>query len=82
MNDDSTRLFFVTDSHEENEELFETLEDAEFYIQNEMDEGTGRRLRICLVRNAYFDKDLNGWNYDDQANTFETVKVLEDWKDQ
>lgn len=77
---DGTRLFFVTDSHEDNEELFETLEDAEMYIQNEMDEGTGRRLRICLVNNAYQEED-GRWNYEDFSNTFETVKELEDWKE-
>lgn len=79
--EDGTRLFFVTDSHEDNEEIFETLEEAEFYIKNEMDPGTGRRLRICLVNNAYRQED-GSWNYDDLSNTFETVKELHDWQEE
>lgn len=78
--EDATRLFFVTDSHEDNEEIFETLEDAEMHIKNEMDEGSGRRLRICLVNNAYREAD-GSWNYDDLSNTFETVKELTDWQE-
>lgn len=76
---DGTRLFFVTDSHEDNEEIFETLEDAEFYIKEEMDAGTGRRLRVCFVNNAY--QEDGRWNYEDKSNTFETIKELEDWKE-
>lgn len=78
--DDGTRLFFVVDSLESNEEIFETLEEAEMYVKNELDEGSGRRLRICLVNNAY--KEENGsWNYEDFSNTFETVKELTDWQE-
>jgi hypothetical protein len=78
---DGTRLFFVADSFESNEEIFETLEEAEFYVKEELDEGSGRRLRICLVNNAYQQED-GKWNYDDQSNTFETVKELFGWQEE
>lgn len=73
MND--TRVFFVTDSKEDNEELHETLEQAQAYFLSSMSSGTGRRIRVCLVRNAY--QENGGWNYDDHPNTFFTIKVLE-----
>ena len=69
-----TRLFFVTDSVEDNEEIFETLEDAEEYVQATKFKATPR-TRICMVKHAY--REANGeWNYDDLSNTFETVKVV------
>lgn len=71
-----TRLFWVVDSirHEEanNEELFESLEDAEEYIKATKFNGLVR-IRICVVRNAYWDEQLDDWNYDDLADTFSTV---------
>lgn len=83
-NQEETRLFFVTDSIEDNEEIFDTLEAAEAYIKTmpiETSEGEPSlpRLRICLVRNAYLEDYQEGqsWNYDDQADTFETIKTLE-----
>jgi len=72
MND--TRLFFVTDSEEDNEELHETLNEAKDYI-TEMSPAVTPRIRICMVRNA-FKEDSGGWNYDDQSDTFDEVKVL------
>lgn len=74
--EEATRVFFVTDSLEANEELHETLEDAVDYAKNEMDAGSGRRIRVCIVRNAFREVD-GGWNYDDQADTFEEVKTLD-----
>lgn len=74
--EEATRVFFVTDSIEANEELHETLEDAVDYAKNEMDAGSGRRIRVCIVRNAFREVD-GGWNYDDQADTFEEVKTLD-----
>lgn len=68
---DDTRLFFVTDSADDNEEIFETLEDAEEYIEATKFNAPPR-IRICIVRNAY--KEGGGeWNYDDLSNTFTTV---------
>jgi hypothetical protein len=80
---DNTRVFFVTDSLDNNEEIFETLEEAEEFLdtipeKRELDDigqSNERRLRICLVRHAY--KEANGgWNYDDCVDTFETIKAL------
>lgn len=73
-----TRVFFVTDSREDNEELFETLEEAQAYKLSAMNSGTGRRIRICVVHSAYREPDINRWNYDDGWNAFETIKVLEE----
>lgn len=73
--EDATRLFFVTDSDGSNEELFETLEAAKHEVDNMAENGENPRLRVCLVRNAYRDGDR--WNYDDNTDTFETIKVLE-----
>lgn len=69
-----TRLFFVTDSKEENEEIFSVKSQAYAHF-NGMNTGTGRRIRICMVRNYW--RDGNKWNYDDLSDTFETVKILE-----
>lgn len=74
--EEATRVFFVTDSIEANEELHETLEDAVDYAKNEMDAGSGRRIRVCIVRNAFREAD-GGWNYDDYTNTFETIKTIQ-----
>lgn len=68
------RLFFVTDSTEDNEEIFETLQEAEEYLKRTK-LGKNPRIRICMVRNAY-KEDNGGWNYDDYSDTFETVKVI------
>ena len=73
---DETRLFFVTDSAEDNEELFETLEGAQEHKLHGMNSFTNARIRICIVRNAY-KEDSGEWNYEDYSNTFETVKEIE-----
>lgn len=72
---DSTRLFFVVDSHEANEEIFTTYGEAEAHYKK-LKGQTGRRIYAGLVNNAYYEKDLKGWNYDDQANTFTQISVL------
>lgn len=66
-----TRLFFVVDSTEENEEIYETLEEAESDSVN----FTKPRIRVCIVRNSYRE-DNGEWNYDDYLNTFETIKTI------
>lgn len=69
------RLFWTVDADNVNEEIFETYEDAELYAEAlKQKKEPGVRLRICIVRNAY--RESNGWNYDDLANTFETVSDI------
>ena len=71
-----TRLFFVVDSLEHNEEIFETLEDAQAYRISVIGTEPKSRLRICLVRNAFKCPVTSLWNYEDFNNTFTTVKTL------
>ena len=70
-----TRVFFVVDSVEDNEEIFETLEQAEAYFLSGLSETEGRRIRVCLVRNAY--KEDGVWNYDDYSDTFTDIKTIQ-----
>jgi len=73
-----TRVFYVTDSVESNEEIFESYQEAVKYYWRLVDDRQELvRLRICEVNNAYFDKQLNTWNYDDLSDTFTTIKELE-----
>lgn len=76
-----TRVFFVVDAPDINEELFTELELAADEANELAKLGNEARVRICLVRHAYYEEELAGWNYDDWADTFETVKVIEDWRD-
>lgn len=69
------RVFYVVDSIEDNEELFETLEQAENY-QNTLKKEDKPRLYIAMVRNAFYEEDLRGWNYDDLADTFNIIKII------
>lgn len=78
VEESGTRLFFVVDSIENNEEIFETLEQAQAFMLSGMNSGTNRRIRACIVRNAYKEEDLGTWNYDDEPNTFETIKLIEE----
>lgn len=76
--ENATRLFFVVDSVPANEEIFETLEEADkFYNAKVEAKEDSPRIRICIVKNAYRE-DNGGWNYDDQADTFETVKTIQE----
>lgn len=68
-----TRLFFVVDSLEENEELYETLELAR-EAKNKLPREAEPRISICFVKNSYREGD--NWNYNDQANTFERIKEI------
>lgn len=85
-----TRLFFVVDSYEKNEEIFETREQAEKYL-NELRKDNiqpddrdhamseGARLYIALVKNAYREPDgpaKDQWNYEDFSDTFQIIKTL------
>ena len=68
-----TRLFFVVDSKTENEEIFETLEEANDWFEKLAREFSPR-LYIGIVKNAH--KEKGRWNYEDLADTFEVVKTL------
>jgi DNA polymerase II large subunit len=77
MNENQTRVFFVVDAIENNEELYTTLEQAE-HAYNELDvrKEDKPRLYIALVRNAFYEEDLDCWNYNDQINTFNIIKII------
>jgi len=74
--EDLTRIFYVVDSIEDNEELFETREGAEAHFDLLKKEDKPR-LYIAMVRNAFREED-GQWNYDDFSNTFQIVKYLID----
>jgi hypothetical protein len=81
--DKKTRVFFVVSSEESNDEIFETLEDAQAYRVSVVGTERGSLLRVALVRNAYQEEDTstdNGladrWNYEDEADTFQFIKTL------
>lgn len=71
-----TRLFFVVSSEESNEELFTTLESAEAYRLSVIGTDRGSSLRVALVRNTYYERDIKRWNYEDKADTFNFIKYL------
>jgi RNA polymerase subunit RPABC4/transcription elongation factor Spt4 len=71
-----TRVFFVISSEESNEEIFETLEEAEAYRISVIGTERGSMLRVALVRNAYFEEDIQKWNYEDLSDTFTFIKIL------
>lgn len=72
MNND-IRVFFVVDSVEDNEEIFETFAEAE-KMYRMIDEVYKPRLYVALVEHAYKENDM--WTYSDQSDTFDLVKVL------
>ena len=74
LKNNQTRLFFVVENEEKNEELFETLEDADEY--RELETEFKNRMFIALVCNAYYEKDLKKWNYEDMSGTFTKIKSL------
>lgn len=68
-----TRVFFVVDSIEDNEEIFETLEQAEAYMISALDYEDKPRVYVAYVRNAFREKD-GSWNYDDLSDTFTFIQ--------
>jgi hypothetical protein len=74
---DDTRLFFVVEGVDTNEEIFETLETATSYFHEVVKEDKAR-VYVGLVRNAYEETDRSGkkigWNYEDFSNTFTIIK--------
>lgn len=73
---EKTKLFFVVGSEESNEEIFETLEDAEAYKLSVIGTEKGSFLKIAMVRNYFYEKSLERWNYNDMADTFNFIKTL------
>jgi hypothetical protein len=71
----NTRVFFVVDSSEHNEEIFETLEEASEFFRVIKD-SPNASIYIAIVQNA-FKEDTGAWNYDDRVDTFEKIQVLE-----
>ena len=81
--DPNTRLFFVVDSLEDNEEIFETFGEAKRWY-SALRKGAKPRIRVCFVKNAYIKEFREGeemtkgnkWNYDDYSDTFETILTV------
>ena len=71
----NTRVFFVVDSSEDNEEIFETLEEANKFFRV-IKNNPNASIYIAIVKNA-FKEDTGEWNYDDRADTFEKIQVLQ-----
>jgi len=77
---DATRLFFVVINPDTNEEIFETLGEAQSYINNKK-----QIIWIALVNHAYKEHDYKKsdknsvlkWNYNDLADTFQFIRVIE-----
>lgn len=68
---EKSRLFWVVDSHEDNEEIFATKSEALKYAEK-YGKQEPYRIFIAEVRN-YF-REVNGsWNYDDRADTFDHI---------
>lgn len=76
MRDYRKRLFFVVDQVGVNEEIFETLEEADDYaIRLQKQGGKHARIRVAIVQNAYKDGEV--WNYDDLSDTFRFIYNLQ-----
>ena len=80
---DQTRLFYVVDSIEDNEEIFETFEAAKAHYDklspirtlDYIGEPNNRRIYIGETTNAYREND--GWNYDDVGfDTFTNIMTV------
>ena len=66
MKKETTRVFFVVDRVEDNEEIFETLQEAEEW-RDKLKKEHRPRIFIAMVRNSFQDTE-RGWNYDDYSN--------------
>lgn len=77
--EDATRVFFVVDSVDDNEELFETLEAAQAYKLSDTSDPSTARVRVAIVNNA-FREDNGSWNYDDRADTFQFIFNIDEEK--
>ncbi len=77
----ATRLFFVTESKEDNEELHETLEAARNYINgsNDVNDSATMVIWIAVCTTAYPEEQYDGtirWNYEDNMNCFTKIKQI------
>ncbi len=71
------RLFYVVDSLETNEEIFNDRKEALDMFDSLKERGyCNARIRICEVNNWYYDEILEGINYDNESDTFKTIKIL------
>lgn len=68
------RLFWVVDSDEDNEEIFETQDQANSYAEK-YGKREPYRIYIGEVRNFYQEAD-GGWNYDDHSDTFSHIITI------
>lgn len=73
MNNKKTKLFFVVSSDEMNEEIFETLEEAQAYKISVIGTDKKSSLKVALVKNAYFEKDIKKWSYEDRTDIFNFI---------
>ena len=69
-----SKLFFVVDDEDTNEEIFEYYEQAVDYCNSLS--GKNIRIRISIVRNYFKDKEDDWWNYEDLSDTFEFIKEI------
>lgn len=67
------RLFFVASSNDTNEEIFETLSEAEKFFETIQKE-EGARIEISIVKHAY--KDNGQWTYKDLSDTFKPIVIV------
>lgn len=74
---EDTRVFFVVDSIEDNEEIFTTLQEAREWWKK-INPKDKPRIYVALVENAYYDHELKGWNYEDFSNTFEIIHFIKE----
>lgn len=70
-----TRLFYVVDSTDSNEEIFETFEEAKDFEAKLLSQGVKPRIAVSMVKNAYRE-DSGAWNYEDTADTFDVVRYV------
>lgn len=75
--DDKTRVFFVTEGTETNREIHETLEKALAHMANYIPAKDDPQIWVSIVKNAYWEKDLGVWNYEDEPDTFKDIKMIE-----
>lgn len=81
---DEARLFYVVDSSEDNEEIFETYGEAEAYFEtlsptredDEVGDSNHRRIYIGIVNNTY--KNTDHFEYDDFSDTFMHIKTIKE----
>jgi hypothetical protein len=78
-NENLTRLFFVVEGEESNQELFETKEEADacYNFLTNFGNDYHAKMYIAMVKNTYRDPDSNyQWSYEDLADTFEIIKYF------